>query len=163
MIRNTSLVMFQEWEDSDSTAAIIYLLLEASVFGVTFTMCYVGQILIDEVYVLYYILHTFMISVTRLNFIQGNNVRRMSITIDWYRFPAKEARNLILVIIMSSYPVKLTAGKVVDISLSTYTDVRIQKLDFSIFYIKLILLRSNFIFQIIKATMGYLNMLKKVT
>ncbi|XP_016910304.1 odorant receptor Or2-like isoform X4 [Apis cerana] len=106
----------REWEDSDSTAAIIYLLLEASVFGVTFTMCYVGQILIDE----------------------GNNVRRMSITIDWYRFPAKEARNLILVIIMSSYPVKLTAGKVVDISLSTYTDI-------------------------IKATMGYLNMLKKVT
>lgn len=112
--------MFQEWEDSDATAAIIYLLLEASVFGVTFTMCYVGQILIDEVYVLCYILHTFMTSVTRLNFIQGNNVRRMSITIDWYRFHRRTYR------------------------------------DFSIFYIKLVLLGFNFfIFQIIKATVGY--------
>lgn len=62
-------------------------------------------------------------------FCQGNNVRQMSITLDWYRFPVKEARNLILVIIMSSYPVKLTAGKVVDISLATFTDVCIKILN----------------------------------
>ncbi|XP_003691309.1 odorant receptor 49b-like isoform X2 [Apis florea] len=105
-----------EWEDSNTAAIIIHLMMQASIVSCTFIMCYVGQILIDE----------------------GNNVRRMSITIDWYRFPVKEARNLILVIIMSSYPVKLTAGKVVDISLATFTDI-------------------------IKTTVGYLNMLQKVT
>lgn len=41
--------------------------------------------------------------------------------------PVNEARGLILVIIMSNYPIKVTAGKIVDISLITFTDVCIYK------------------------------------
>lgn len=84
----------------------------------------------------------------------------MSITLNWYRFPMKKARNLILIIIMSNYPIKLTAGKIVDISLATFTDVRIKNLDFCITFV---IYGGNNIFQIIKASVGYLNVLRKVT
>lgn len=84
----------------------------------------------------------------------------MSITLNWYRFPMKKARNLILIIIMSNYPIKLTAGKIVDISLATFTDVRIKNLDFCITFA---IYGGNNIFQIIKASVGYLNVLRKVT
>lgn len=84
----------------------------------------------------------------------------MSITLNWYRFPMKKARSLILIIIMSNYPIKLTAGKIVDISFATFTDVRIKNLDF---FITFIIYGGNNIFQIIKASVGYLNVLRKVT
>ncbi|PBC34558.1 Odorant receptor 49b [Apis cerana cerana] len=68
----------------------------------------------------------------------SNNLAQTCITLNWYRFPKKKARYLILIIIMSNYPIKLTAAKVMDISLTTFTDV-------------------------MKAAVGYLNMLREVT
>ncbi|XP_031366111.1 uncharacterized protein LOC102672657 isoform X2 [Apis dorsata] len=69
--------------------------------------------------------------------ILSNNLAQTCITLSWYHFPTRKARCLILMIIMSNYPVKLTAAKVVDVSLTTFTDV-------------------------MKAAMGYLNMLREV-
>ncbi|CAL7936639.1 unnamed protein product [Xylocopa violacea] len=40
--------------------------------------------------------------------------------IDWYNLPAKEAYNLILLIAVSQYPPKLTAGKIIELSLDTF-------------------------------------------
>ncbi|XP_003393901.2 odorant receptor 4-like [Bombus terrestris] len=105
-----------EWEESNAASIIVYLMFQGICIFCNYAMCYIGQLLINE----------------------SENVRRMSITLNWYRFPMKKARSLILIIIMSNYPIKLTAGKIVDISLATFTDI-------------------------IKASVGYLNVLRKVT
>ncbi|XP_076760952.1 odorant receptor 43a-like [Xylocopa sonorina] len=107
--------IIMEWEDSNATAILIYLLIQITSISITFTTCYVGQLLIDA----------------------SNNVRRTATTLNWYRFPTKKARYLVLMIIMSNRPTKLTAGKVVDVSLATFTDI-------------------------MKASMGYLNVLRGV-
>lgn len=46
---------------------------------------------------------------------------------DWYRLPNKTAAGLILVISRSSRATKITAGKLVNVSLATFGDVSIVK------------------------------------
>ncbi|XP_043803334.1 uncharacterized protein LOC122720601 [Apis laboriosa] len=105
-----------EWEDSDAMAIIAYVALQTTcVFG-TFSICYVGQLLVDE----------------------SESVRQACNTLKWYRLPTKKARSLILLIIMSNYPIKVTAGRLVDVSLVTFT-------------------------SIIKSAVGYMNILQQVT
>ncbi|XP_076760950.1 odorant receptor 43a-like [Xylocopa sonorina] len=104
-----------EWEHSNATAIMIYLMFQTLCIFTTFMICYIGQLIIEE----------------------SNNVRLTSITLDWYRFPTKEARCLIPIIIASSYPIKLTICKVQEISLSTFTDL-------------------------MKTSLAYLNILRKV-
>jgi len=41
-------------------------------------------------------------------------------TLDWYRIPHKTARGLVLIIAMSSNPIKITAGKFMDLSLNSF-------------------------------------------
>lgn len=41
-------------------------------------------------------------------------------TVDWYRIPHKTARGLVLIIAMSSIPIKITAGKFMDLSLNSF-------------------------------------------
>ncbi|XP_018301436.1 odorant receptor 43a [Mycetomoellerius zeteki] len=43
--------------------------------------------------------------------------------IDWYQLSPKSARGLILIIAMSSHPIKLTAGRMVDLSLKSFRSV----------------------------------------
>jgi len=43
--------------------------------------------------------------------------------IEWYRLPQNKARNLIFPIIMSNYPVELTAGKMLKITMDTFSNV----------------------------------------
>ncbi|CAL7936672.1 unnamed protein product [Xylocopa violacea] len=70
--------------------------------------------------------------------IVSTNLAATSNTLRWYRLPTKRARSLVLVIIMSNYPIKLTAAKLIDVSLATFTDI-------------------------MKTSMGYLNILREVT
>lgn len=49
---------------------------------------------------------------------------RTSCVLEWYRLPKKEARGIVLIIIMSNMPTKITAGKIMDLSFKTYGDVR---------------------------------------
>lgn len=46
----------------------------------------------------------------------------------------KKARSLVLLIIMSNYPIKVTAGRIVDVSLVTFTSVSIKTLDSCYYY-----------------------------
>lgn len=48
-----------------------------------------------------------------------------SCTLDWYRIPHKTARGLVLVIAVSSVPVKITAGKFMDLSLNSFGAVSV--------------------------------------
>jgi len=47
--------------------------------------------------------------------------------LEWYRLPHKEARGIVLVIIMSNLPTKITAGKIMDLSFKTYGYVSMFK------------------------------------
>ncbi|XP_043517203.1 odorant receptor 4-like [Frieseomelitta varia] len=105
--------IIMEWENNNVTAIVVYLLLETCCVFVNFTMCYIGQLLINE----------------------SETVRQTCTTLNWYRFPMNKARYLVLVIIISNYRIKITAAKVVDVSLATFTDI-------------------------MKASVGYLNMLR---
>lgn len=42
----------------------------------------------------------------------------------WYRLPDKQARSIVLVMIMSNKPIKLTAGIFIDLSIKSFGDVR---------------------------------------
>lgn len=45
--------------------------------------------------------------------------------IEWYRLPENKARNLIFPMIMSNYPIELTAGKMTTITISSFSNVSI--------------------------------------
>ena len=45
---------------------------------------------------------------------------------DWYNLPTKDAYNLILLISISQYPPKLTAGKIIELSLDTFSSVSLH-------------------------------------
>lgn len=47
---------------------------------------------------------------------------------DWYRLPHKTTLSLILVIARSSVVIKITAGKLVQLSIVTFSDVSINRL-----------------------------------
>ncbi|XP_024887540.1 uncharacterized protein LOC112464644 [Temnothorax curvispinosus] len=55
--------------------------------------------------------------------VQAEKVARTSCVLEWYRLPTKEARGIVLVVIMSNLPMKITAGKIMDLSFKTYGDV----------------------------------------
>ncbi|XP_060817357.1 odorant receptor 4-like [Bombus pascuorum] len=96
--------IIMEWKNSDIFAVIIYVTFQISTIFITFTLCYIGQLLMDE----------------------SENIRQMSVTLNWYRFSSKNVRCLIPVMIISNYRIKITASNIVDISLATFTDVSIK-------------------------------------
>lgn len=62
--------------------------------------------------------------------------------IDWYQLPSKSIRSLILIIAMSSHPIKISAGSMFDLSLATFGNVR--NIYYRLFiYIKLIIILND--------------------
>ncbi|XP_003700910.3 odorant receptor 13a-like isoform X2 [Megachile rotundata] len=104
-----------EPQKSDPMFITICIILQTSFIFCSFILCYIGQLLVDE----------------------NNVVGMTSVMLDWYRLPIKKARCLVLIIAMSNYPMQLTAGKIVEISLVTFTDI-------------------------MKMSMAYLNILREV-
>lgn len=43
--------------------------------------------------------------------------------LEWYRLPTKRTRDMVLIIIVSHIPLKITAGKFIVLSLKTFGDV----------------------------------------
>lgn len=68
------------------------------------------------------ILHAKQISKKRF-YEQCKKVSEISYMIDWHRLPGKRALAIILVITMSNSSIKLTAGNLIDLSLSSFGDV----------------------------------------
>ncbi|XP_025265282.1 uncharacterized protein LOC109610063 isoform X2 [Camponotus floridanus] len=104
------------WEQNDALSFLTYAIMLVSFTFNIFILCYIGEI---------------------LN-IQANKVYITCCTLDWYWLPSEQARYLILIIAMANYPTKLTAGKVIDLSFSSFGGV-------------------------IKTAMAYLNLLRTVT
>ncbi|XP_017795940.1 PREDICTED: uncharacterized protein LOC108577312 [Habropoda laboriosa] len=105
-----------EWQNSDTIAMLTFFTLLTSFTFNIFIFCYIGEILSE----------------------QCSQIGSASYEIDWYNLPAKRAYDLILLSVISQYPPKLTAGKIIDLSLNTFSSV-------------------------VKTSVVYLNLLRTVT
>ncbi|XP_018406426.1 PREDICTED: odorant receptor 13a-like [Cyphomyrmex costatus] len=93
--------IIMEWENSNSIAMCSYVITLTSLMINMFMFCYTGEQLT----------------------VQAERVASTSCELEWYRLPDKKARGIVLVIIMSNMPTKITAGKIMDLSFRTYGDV----------------------------------------
>ncbi|XP_076177140.1 uncharacterized protein LOC143151675 [Ptiloglossa arizonensis] len=87
-----------EWETSDSVAILTYVILLVSFTFSIAIYCYVGELLLG----------------------QGSKIASASYETDWYNLPGRTARGIVLLLAVTKYPPKLTAGKIFDLSLNTF-------------------------------------------
>jgi len=50
----------------------------------------------------------------------------MTSTTNWHRLPYKRARTLILIMAVSNIPAKISAGKMIEMSLPTFSNVSVE-------------------------------------
>lgn len=81
---------------------------------------------------------------------------------NWYYLPGKTVLDLLLIIARSSAAIKITAGKLIHISIYTFGDVSMF-----VVYIDTIQLLLNswdrMLFQMMKSAFAYLNLLRQRT
>ncbi|XP_015431139.1 PREDICTED: odorant receptor 33b-like [Dufourea novaeangliae] len=93
--------LLTEWEQSDPIGALTYCTLLISFTFNIFILCYIGEILSEEC----------------------KKIGLTAYMINWYRLPGKEALDLILIFAVSNSSRKLTAGKLVELSLGSFCSV----------------------------------------
>ncbi|XP_032669684.1 odorant receptor 4-like isoform X2 [Odontomachus brunneus] len=101
------------WDSFDRPKTMSYVIIYLSMAFNIFIFCYIGEILTE----------------------QCKNVGEKAYMINWYELPHKTALELILIIARSNSVIKITAGKLFQLSIATFGDV-------------------------IKTSMVYLNMLR---
>ncbi|XP_014476750.1 PREDICTED: uncharacterized protein LOC106745563 [Dinoponera quadriceps] len=87
-----------DWQANDRLGLLTYFMSFVSFVFNAFILCYIGELLIEK----------------------SSQVGIMCCLINWYQLPPRSARDFILIIAMSSHPIKISACKMVDISLSTF-------------------------------------------
>ncbi|XP_020295555.1 odorant receptor 4-like [Pseudomyrmex gracilis] len=87
-----------EWENSNAVAILTYFILLISFTFNILIFCYIGELLAE----------------------QYNKIGSAVYDIKWYNLSGNKALALVLIITMSHYPPKLTAGKFVDLSVHTF-------------------------------------------
>ncbi|XP_071641232.1 odorant receptor 10-like isoform X2 [Temnothorax longispinosus] len=92
--------IIMEWENSNSTAMLTMSVMLTSFTFSIFTNCYVGQRLTD----------------------QSIKFGLMTSTTSWHRLKYKRARTLILIMAISNIPAKISAGRIVEMSLPTFSN-----------------------------------------
>ncbi|XP_017878913.1 odorant receptor 9a-like [Ceratina calcarata] len=90
-----------EWRNSDAVAIVTYSTLLISFTFNIFIFCYIGEVLFE----------------------QCTRIGVASYEIEWYNLPAKRAHDLILLNVISQNPPILTAGKIIELSLTTFSTV----------------------------------------
>ncbi|XP_076475335.1 odorant receptor 10-like isoform X3 [Bombus vancouverensis nearcticus] len=90
-----------EWEQNDTIGTLTYCTLLISFTFNIFILCYIGEILSE----------------------QCRNISLSAYMIDWYRLPQKKALGLILIFAVANSSTKLTAGKIVELSLASFCSV----------------------------------------
>ncbi|XP_018344140.1 PREDICTED: uncharacterized protein LOC108749717 isoform X1 [Trachymyrmex septentrionalis] len=99
------------WNKIDRKGIVAYIIVYISMSFNIFIFCYIGEILTQ----------------------QCKKVGEIAYMTDWYHLPHKTAMSLILIISRSSVVIKITAGKMVQLSLVTFSDVSIfLSIDFSL-------------------------------
>ncbi|XP_018364260.1 PREDICTED: odorant receptor 82a-like [Trachymyrmex cornetzi] len=89
------------WGTFDATKILSFITLYTSMGFNIFIFCYIGEILTE----------------------QCKNVGDMVYMINWYQLPRRTALCLILIIMRSSNVIKITAGKLINLSIATFGDV----------------------------------------
>ncbi|XP_031834882.2 odorant receptor 13a-like isoform X2 [Nomia melanderi] len=87
-----------EWRNSDMIAAATYFMLLTSFTFNVLIYCYAGQLLTD----------------------QCSQVGGASYNVQWYNLPARKANSFVLLEAISLYPPKLTAGKIINLTINTF-------------------------------------------
>ncbi|XP_012534747.1 odorant receptor 4 isoform X1 [Monomorium pharaonis] len=90
-----------EWANSDAVAILTYFILLISLTFNILIFCYIGELLVEEY----------------------SKIGSAAYEINWYDLPGHRAVDLVMIITMSHYPPKLTAGKFVELSLNTFSAV----------------------------------------
>ncbi|XP_003393917.1 odorant receptor 67a-like [Bombus terrestris] len=93
--------LLTEWEQSETIGTLTYCTLLISFTFNIFILCYIGEILSE----------------------QCRNISLSAYMIDWYRLPQKKALGLILIFAVANTSTKLTAGKLVELSLASFCSV----------------------------------------
>ncbi|XP_011684699.1 PREDICTED: odorant receptor 4-like [Wasmannia auropunctata] len=93
-------VEHQDWQSRNVTALCMYMVSIVNVTLHIFLFCYTGEQLTT----------------------QAEKVATTSCELEWYRLPNRKARSVVLLIIMSNAPTKIS-GKFADLSLKTFGDV----------------------------------------
>ncbi|XP_018343958.1 PREDICTED: odorant receptor 43a-like [Trachymyrmex septentrionalis] len=90
-----------EWNNSNNIAILTYFFLLISFVFNVFTFCYIGEQLTN----------------------QCSKVGFASYKIEWYHLPGKTALDLTLINSISQHPIKITAGKIINLSFSSFCSV----------------------------------------
>ncbi|XP_076676195.1 odorant receptor 10-like [Andrena cerasifolii] len=107
ILESTGLVCFlgynllMEWETSDTIAITSYFTYLTFYSLNIFVHCYLGETLTE----------------------QCSRIAPASYNVDWYNLPPRQAYNFIMPNVISLYPPKLTAGKMVPLSMYTFSSV----------------------------------------
>ncbi|XP_058805751.1 uncharacterized protein LOC131672506 [Phymastichus coffea] len=91
----------QDYENRETVASITYSLLLVSCVLNIFMLCYVGEILTE----------------------QCESIGYAAYVTDWYRLPRRQAKNLVLLIATTQCPVYLTAGKMFNLSILSFSNL----------------------------------------
>ncbi|XP_011880197.1 PREDICTED: odorant receptor 63a-like isoform X2 [Vollenhovia emeryi] len=108
--------LIMEWESKEMTSYVTYIVLYISLTFNIFILCYIGELVGEKC----------------------KEIGEVSYMIDWHRLSGRKGLNLILMIAMSNTSIKLTAGNLFELSLSTFGDV-------------------------VRTSVAYLNMLRTLT
>ncbi|XP_026669566.1 odorant receptor 13a-like isoform X2 [Ceratina calcarata] len=90
-----------DWEQSNTISLTTYTVLLVSLTFNIFILCYIGDLLMEKT----------------------SSVGQSCFMIEWYNLPRKTIQGLVLVIAMSDSPATISAGSIVDLSLSTFLNV----------------------------------------
>nr|AXM05132.1 odorant receptor [Campoletis chlorideae] len=90
-----------EWENSETISTVTYCVLFVSFTFNIFIFCYIGEKLTEE----------------------SKHVGTMTYMIEWYRLHHTKAQGLILILIISKYPARITAGKMAELSMTCFSNV----------------------------------------
>nr|UEN71260.1 olfactory receptor 77 [Gregopimpla kuwanae] len=93
-----------EWNNSEAVAIITYFMLLISLSFNIFIFCHIGELLKEQCY----------------------QVGKATYMIDWYRLPSKTGLALVMIIAMANYPRKITAGRMMELSVTSFGAVFIR-------------------------------------
>ncbi|XP_070158798.1 uncharacterized protein [Polyergus mexicanus] len=108
--------VIMDWNNQEAMLQIVvYFVAFVSLTFNIYIFCYIGEQLVDRY----------------------QKIGIKCYMIEWYRLPHNKARNLIFLMIMSNYPIELTAGKMMAININSFSNI-------------------------LKTSMAYINLLREV-
>ncbi|XP_072747239.1 odorant receptor 82a-like isoform X1 [Anoplolepis gracilipes] len=106
-----------EWQSKEPASNIItYIILLTSLTFNIFIFCYIGELVAE----------------------QCKKIGEVTYMIDWHRLPGRKSLALVLMIAMSNSSIKLTAGNLFELSLSTFGDVSNANVNVYYMFIKFV-------------------------